>query len=98
MNCIACGRPGALRLTERHGSYGPSCDQHQGFAWLAWLEASDKDTTQHHREVTAWLFRRARADAEGRAFTEAPPKSEAERQLERAIINAELVELARELE
>ena len=83
-DCAVCGKPGAgvLELADET-RVGLACPgECVGLLWEAHFLRATKAPAHEHAEVL-WMWRRKRADAEGRVFLEAPPTSPTEREARR---------------
>jgi len=109
MRCAICGKPGHVAPffvggRDLLGNYiggeksiGDVCGDECGtLLWASYFERT-ADAPPHERTVTAWRIRKRMAEAQGRPFTEKPPKSPIELELETVIETREWSDVAREV-
>lgn len=98
--CAVCGTESAEVREERSHSgtrYGMACPGTcQGLLWESHFVRAEGGGEYEHA-LCLWRWRRRRAEVQGRPFREAPPKSPAERELERLIESAGWGDVAQEV-
>lgn len=95
--CAVCGREAAPRHETASGeAIGNACREVcLGLLWKAWFTKRTSESEFDH-QLILWEWKRRRAEVEGRPFTEAPPKSAAEKAWQRAELSGDVPPAAAE--
>lgn len=99
MRCAVCSSESATAFNSAGGqTIGHACPgECSALLWESWFNVQT-GAPSHERKTTLWKWRRRQAEVGGRRFSESPPRSVAEAEIDAVVMAAGLTEIAKELE